>query len=1815
MIAIVFCGTYDGIEGTYAIFSSDGGDKWSQVSYMSNGSEADVAVLDGRFFTAMFRSDNGTETFYILRGDMSSSSSSSFANLTAVVAMSVPTTKVELFADDHLLHLALLVDRSVVVGTFDAEGDVLVRPAAVWSAVDGDIADIALGRGTLGAEIWLTYNTGSKASLRHGVLDPSGCYSFVDIITEASQYGEVAIADGEGTMAAWERLTVNGSDIMCALIDHEEVAYAPSVVSNGNAVSPSVVATDGFDIVFIKDYERPELYSYRDVMFTRPDLERLVSWVSGQDASIFHTVGDRDALVESLDGLLWAFTYCDEQDATSQVADVKKGVEDIAASLNRLDLRSDRVLSVIDNNLDHYLAEEGRDHWRYSVKDRDNAGAISRPISDPSPFSYSSDMTFTTLPNDDVVRENAPSFASPVAIAPGTIGGDLNSIDDVSDVYILCVLEGQSVDVALDVPDGFDYDMRITHRMGSQSCQSYLAESRMLGGAERIRFSASTYGALEIEVLHHSGAGIGRYALSTAVLSGGTDSGAISPSYPNFCTIGENLQGISLLDGWSSSGHPVSGNTRATMLFNIYDGTYQMNTDYLLTFKYYSSQEVIVQVNNGAGWINIGTLPGRTTVSTASVVVPCEYFHDSQAEVAGMNVELRLTNAMLLYDAGFVAYSYSSDASDIGSVNYPGVSFGTGWTSDQGTIGGDIGAIIVVSVPLTEVAYSLQFKRSSNEEVSVQQYTLSGWIDIGVLRNNGSSMVVMSTDYYDSDADSPGTNVLVRVVGMLRDLSSVTMRPCSSITDVGALGGIDSLWRAFGVCIEDGDCPNSPAAMNGSSVRVTKDLSTTFLLNAPIYGQGYRIDITYTASAAGMVQQYTENGWVDVLTLNAKGRWHTSSFWTKDSIAGQWQNCLASLAFRTTSPDIVVDTLSVSIDSDRDMLVDAEEIALGTNSFSADTDSDGLSDNEELAAGTDPTNPDTDNDGLLDGSERWSQTWSTEVSYVIDDHWQTRYVSVTLQLPALSRVTSATVHWGITHPQSNDVGVFVVRAGDAEWTYIGNGPSSPAFFDSRDLFTLGFTASSFSSARTWTFHALDYDADGNEGRLGYFRIQVDGTTDPLDADTDDDGLLDGEEVSLGVDGWCTNPVLVDTDSDGVSDRNEIIGSTKCGQKLDPTRKDTDGDGFRDNVDKYLGDMMLHFRFSYFNYWQDINYGSTHDIFFTIKIGDKTLSTMRLYSVVKNQPRYFTMDYYIDASDVGTSMSFVMSAVADNAGTLGDDIKLDIEATGADVFDYPFTFYFSNGRTYYVAQGEDESGNWIKDMNTEAEVRWYVETTVRPKANVIVVNSTEEDSGLYKAADNSLRYNEDEQVYLLYITTPSNSANFAGGVNVVIVPRYLALESKLNGTLFAGAGGTELSGAKFYATDDLEDSSSGHIVAVIEKSMTNAQAESLLTRLTHDAGNERIANAVRVAASNVYTLGLPSDVQSRIPYVDMSSSPLGAPPNYLSVGAVFEFVWNCLVTIGTTIVNLVSSLVQAGIDLVCTLTSSAIAAITSVVNEIVDAFNAFVSYAIELITSTVHTILDLVLEPLARMWTGYGIGVCAALLMMVEDHELTGSVSEQSLGRLSQALFGDFFWLCYGVGVAIGVVIVALTGVTSVASFLLGVVISTAVMLIFQSVFSQTVSGTGSSSMNAYTTLLDVEASEALDLAEQMGIAPDTDDDSGQAAKWRTAFAVASFATGIFGSHLGLAALPGGYGYAYKLVIAGMATGLVGAALTLLDPLQMGSDIATFAGFWCGLFSLATGATGTLLARGDPFARNVGTVATGVGVISFGFSIEAVAYHD
>ncbi|HDR15234.1 MAG TPA: OmpA family protein [Desulfobacteraceae bacterium] len=73
-------------------------------------------------------------------------------------------------------------------------------------------------------------------------------------------------------------------------------------------------------------------------------------------------------------------------------------------------------------------------------------------------------------------------------------------------------------------------------------------------------------------------------------------------------------------------------------------------------------------------------------------------------------------------------------------------------------------------------------------------------------------------------------------------------------------------------------------------------------------------------------------------------------------------------------------------------------------------------------------------------------------------------------------------------------------------------------------------------------------------------------TDPKNADTDGDGLSDGEEMNR----WNTNPLRADSDNDGLSDGDEVHK-----YKTDPTKADTDGDGLSDGdeIHKYKTDPL------------------------------------------------------------------------------------------------------------------------------------------------------------------------------------------------------------------------------------------------------------------------------------------------------------------------------------------------------------------------------------------------------------------------------------------------------------------------------------------------------------------------------------------------------------------------------------------------------------------------------------------------------------------
>ena len=95
--------------------------------------------------------------------------------------------------------------------------------------------------------------------------------------------------------------------------------------------------------------------------------------------------------------------------------------------------------------------------------------------------------------------------------------------------------------------------------------------------------------------------------------------------------------------------------------------------------------------------------------------------------------------------------------------------------------------------------------------------------------------------------------------------------------------------------------------------------------------------------------------------------------------------------------------------------------------------------------------------------------------------------------------------------------------------------------------------------------------DGEEDVDGQGDVDQ-GETDPLNPDSDDDGLEDGTETD-GAPGWApTDPLDSDSDDDGLLDGEEVAGSRDdtTWQPTDPNNADTDDDEMDDGTEVGVG---------------------------------------------------------------------------------------------------------------------------------------------------------------------------------------------------------------------------------------------------------------------------------------------------------------------------------------------------------------------------------------------------------------------------------------------------------------------------------------------------------------------------------------------------------------------------------------------------------------------------------------------------------------------
>ncbi len=247
-------------------------------------------------------------------------------------------------------------------------------------------------------------------------------------------------------------------------------------------------------------------------------------------------------------------------------------------------------------------------------------------------------------------------------------------------------------------------------------------------------------------------------------------------------------------------------------------------------------------------------------------------------------------------------------------------------------------------------------------------------------------------------------------------------------------------------------------------------------------------------------------------------------------------------------------------DSDGDELADGLERELGTNPLERDSDGDGTDDGDEDSDGdrltnleelrdwtTDPADPDTDDDGLEDGREVLALP--DPGSDPDADPRPTYFLC-----PGLDPENPQVVPEGcFAHPLVADTDGLGRTDGAEDFDSDGVRTSDEVQTLCRDFEAdpcpSPFRANSYPD-QAEADGLEDYDDDG----LRNLREILRSLTDPLDADTDDDGLCDRSAPATGE---GEEPVCV-----GGEDTLVLNGDVDPGE-TDPNDPDSDGDGLCD----------------------------------------------------------------------------------------------------------------------------------------------------------------------------------------------------------------------------------------------------------------------------------------------------------------------------------------------------------------------------------------------------------------------------------------------------------------------------------------------------------------------------------------------------------------------------------------------------------------------------------------------------------------------------
>jgi PKD repeat protein len=749
--------------------------------------------------------------------------------------------------------------------------------------------------------------------------------------------------------------------------------------------------------------------------------------------------------------------------------------------------------------------------------------------------------------------------------------------------------------------------------------------------------------------------------------------------------------------------------------------------------------------------------------------------------------------------------------------------------------------------------------------------------------------------------------------------------------------------------------------------------------------------------------------------------------------------------------------VNVKVDSDGDQLLNGVEDDIGTDPFDYDTDDDwlidyyelyppggkpvtdptkadmdrdGCTDWEEIWPGrdgyiTDPEDPDMDSDDLKDCEETYAKTYKSTTRLMIGNYGSASG-DVDVELSGIrssspaSQIITAEAKVGISHTY---IGELVITLGNGARDIVlrdREGGSADNLFESYDLFLEGFPASDFTTTRTWTLNVDDEVSSSQRGFVEYFEIYILSATNPTDADTDNDGLRDGEEVDLGDDGWYTDPWKSDTDSDGISDSLETTGWRRHtnkntyqhndGFKTDPTRRDTDRDGVNDYSDwDPLNNLMIEVDLDdYTNHDEDgWGEGDSKEIFLGISVGiedydeGKTLWTDR-NTIGDDKTEDLNRQYTFEVNDGSRYHKVIISAWDE------DDYSDD------DVQDFYPGEPNAWGGNYDLIQGspsddtDDEicytlSGNGDgHDTDDDATLTWCI-STIRPqRIKTVLLNSTESTS-LHRASDGKYRFvGEQEFYFVLLDVTSSGSSTFSTGYNVILVPRMVFTNSSLYAMLDDGSYPSYIGNLEFTANDETVDWTSGSIVGTLKGEISGANADNVLWHLKHNEDSDVIAQS-RTVTNQLVTLNLDTYILNLIPFKAVQFDATGEDPAgfWEKVGEAFvsliEAIGDFFIAMFDFLVRLVTFIIEIGMWL--------IGKIIDFISAVIDAIIFVIETIIDFVVGVVQWVVDIVVNELLPLLKSVIIDILTAI-----GGPVFGWIAEEIIGNIIDAFGYVLTWI-------------------------------------------------------------------------------------------------------------------------------------------------------------------------------------------------------------